>query len=429
MLCIAPLFSNAQIITTVAGDGNQGYSGDGGQATAAELNYPCSLTVDKLGNFYIADENNNCIRKVAPSGIITTYAGIGVLAFSGDGGPATAAEIAAPAGVCSDTSGNIYIADYYNNRIRRVNTSGIINTIAGDGHGGYSGDGGPATLAELNYPVGVAVDVSGNVYIADYNNYRIRMVNTSGTISTIAGNGYAGFYGDGGPATAAEIMTSGVSVDKNGDLFITDYGRIRKVTSGVISLFAGNGAPGFSGDGGLATSAECELNIPGPSAPINEVEYASGNVFIADKRNNRIRIVNASGIIGTFAVNGIQSYSGDGGVATSAEIGSPSGVAMDSYGNLFIADTYNNRIRKVSSISTSVVTMQLNSVIICPNPFTSTFTIQLKSVQNVKIYNVTGQLVFSSRMPAGSDRVDLSGQPAGVYFLSVGDSSQKLIKY
>ena len=184
--------AQAQIISTIAGTGIQGYTGDGGQATAATLNTPVGVAVDASGNVYIADELNHCIRKVSPAGIISTLAGTGTAGYTGDGGQATAAELYAPSGVALDASGNLYIADYGNSVIRTVSTAGIISTFAGNHTAGYTGDGGAATAAELNVPTGVAFDASGNLYIADYGNYRIRKVNTAGIISTIAGNGTFG---------------------------------------------------------------------------------------------------------------------------------------------------------------------------------------------------------------------------------------------
>jgi len=277
---------------------------------------------------------------------IYTVAGNGVSGYSGDGGAATAAKLTLPAGVATDASGNVYVCDLWNNRIREVNTSGIISTFAGNGTGSYSGDGGPATAATLSSPYGVAVDASGNIYIADYNNNRIRKVNTSGIISTFAGNGTAGYSGDGGAATAATISSPfDVAVDASGNVYFSDTGNdvIRKVnTSGIISTIAGNGTTGFSGDGGLATAAE--LNFPRGVAV-----DASGNVYIADASNNRIRKVNTSGIISTIAGNGGGGFSGDGGLATAAALNGPAGVAVDASGHIYISDANNYRVRELKS--------------------------------------------------------------------------------
>ncbi|HEX7415421.1 MAG TPA: NHL repeat-containing protein, partial [Bacteroidia bacterium] len=337
-------------ISRIAGDGTQGYSGDAGQATASELNYPTGVVIDALGNLYIADQSNNRIRKVTTTGIISTFAGNGTWSYSGDGGQATAAEFKTPTGVAIDAVGNLYIADYYNSRIRKVNTAGIISTFAGNGTAGYSGDGGQATSAELHYPFGVAVDASGNLYIADNQNNRVRKVNSSGIISTIAGNGTAGYNGDGWNATAAELQEpTSIAFDASGNVYIADAGnmRIREVnTSGIISTFAGNGIQGYSGDGYAATNAELNL-------PTGVAIDASGTVYIADRANNVVRRVftsgGMSGTIWTLAGGGScgSSYCGDCGLSGSAALNSPIGVACDAYGNIYIGDWSNFLIRKL----------------------------------------------------------------------------------
>jgi uncharacterized protein (TIGR03437 family) len=328
------------IITTVAGSGTAGGSGDGGPATSASLG-PWGVAVDAAGNLYIADYSNSRIRKVSPSGIISTAAGNGTRGFSGDGGPATGASLNQPSGVAVDAAGNLYIADYYNYRVRKVSSSGIISTVAGNGIKGFSGDGGTATSATLREPEALAVDAAGNLYIADSTNQRIRKVSPSGIISTVAGTGTWAFSADGGPATSASLsFVEGVAVDAAGNLYIddSDNGRIRKVSpSGIISTVAGTGTWGFSGDGGPATSAS--LNDPWGVAV-----DAAGNLYIADARNGRIRKVSPSGIIGTVAGGG--SALGDGGAATSASLKHPIAVAVDAAGNVYIAD--DNRIRKVT---------------------------------------------------------------------------------
>ena len=341
------------IITTVAGNGISGFSGDGAPATSAGLALPNGVAVDGSGNFFIADRANQRIRKVDPSGIITTVAGNGTLRFSGDGSPATSASLSGPNGVALDGAGNLFIGYQFNNRIRKVDTSGIITTVAGDGFGGFSGDGGPATSASLREPFGVALDGAGNLFIADRRNHRIRKVDTSGIITTVAGIGSFGFSGDGGPATSASLANpAGVALDAAGNLFIADgsNNRVRKVdTSGIITTVAGNGSSGFSGDGGPATSANL-------GTPFGVALDGSGNLFISVQGNQRIRQVDASRIITTVAGNGISGFSGDGGPATSASLSFPHGVALDGSGNLFIADSINERIRKVdtSGIITTV---------------------------------------------------------------------------
>jgi sugar lactone lactonase YvrE len=351
-------------ITTVAGNGAAGFLGDGGTSTSAELSGPSGVAVDSVGNLYIADAGNNVIRKVtAASGIITTVAGNGTQSYSGDGGAATSAELSGPSGVAVDSVGNLYIADAGNNLIRKVTAAtGVISTVAGHGGYGYSGDGGPATSGELSYPSGVAVDSSGNLYIADSYNSRIRLVSlATGIITTVAGNGAPSYSGDGGPATGAELnYPSDVAVDSSGNLYIADEPneRIRMVSSatGIISTVAGNGSVSNVGNGGPATSAAF-------NQPTSVAVDSSGNLYIADYNNQRIRLVNAAtGIITTVAGNGFQGYSGDGGAATNAELSGPAGVAVDSVGNLFIADELNQRIRRVSAATGIITTVAGNGM-------------------------------------------------------------------
>ena len=346
--CCAVNCSGTGNIGTVAGVGVNGYTGDGGQAVCAELSYVQNgIATDGSGNVYIADYSNNVIRKVTvSSGIITTIAGNGTQGYNGDNIAATTAELWSPNGVAVDASGNVYIGDYLNNRVRKVTVStGIITTIAGNGTGGYNGDGIAATNAQLSAPMQVAADASGNVYIADFNNIRIRKVMAgTGIISTIAGSGGYGYTGDGGQATAATMESPvGVALDGSGNVYIADWRAsvIRKVTvsSGIITTIAGDGTQNYSGDGGAATAAK--LNQP------NGVAIdASGNVFIADRYNNRIRKV-TGGIISTYAGNGTGGFNGDGIPATNAELSFPTGVAVDGSGNVYINDEFNERVRKV----------------------------------------------------------------------------------
>ncbi len=325
------------IISTVAGNGAQGFGGDGGPAISAWLNAPGSVTLDMAGNLFIADTNNNRIRKVTPDGIISTVAGNGVSGYGGDGGLATSAQLSVPRSVAVDAAGNLFIADSHNNRVRKVTPGGIISTTAGNGSEGFSGDGGLATSAQLQGPEGVAVDVEGNLFIAQPSWNRIRKVTPGGTISTVAGTGQHGYGGDGGPATSAKLQNpQGVAVDKGGNLFIADAhnNSIRKVTpGGIISTVAGTGTSsyGFSGDGGPATSAQLGW-------PQGIAADPAGNLFIADTRNCRIRKVPPSGIISTVAGSGGGTFNGEGATAVSAQLYGPYGIAVDSTGNVFVAD-------------------------------------------------------------------------------------------
>lgn len=346
------------IITTVAGEGgtpgSAGYSGDDGPGTNAELNNPAGVVLDCQGNVYIGDALNDRVRKVAAAGIITTFAGGGTHNI-GDGGAATNAELNAPGGVAMDAGGNLYIADAFHYRVRKVDTNGIITTVAGNGSG-FSGDGGAATNAEMDWPAALAVDGKGNLFIADIYNNRIREVQTNGIIKTVAGGGTgAGTdgLGDGLAATNASLNEpSGVAVDATGRLFIVDCfnNRVRMVgTNGIIMTVAGGGNSSGTdgiGDGGAATNASLET-------PLGVTVDGAGNLFIIDEYHNCVRKVGTNGIIGKVA-GGAPQYRGlgDGGPATNAFLWFynnyyNSGLALDTLGNLYIADTYDERIREV----------------------------------------------------------------------------------
>ncbi len=320
------------IITTIAGTGSATFSGDSGASTSAALNSPVGITLDSSGNVYIADTGNHRVRKITVStGIITTIAGTGTASHSGDGGAATSATLSSPNGVLIDSSGNVYISDTNNHRIRLVTAStGVITTIAGTVYFGYGGDNDVATSAKFWYPGGLAFDSSGNYYIADNSNHRIRKVTTStGIITTIAGTGADNSKGDGGAATSAGIWYPyTVLVDSSSNVYIgSATSRIRKVTAstGIIDTIAGNGFPGYSGDG---IPTVVKLYEPWGLA----IDTAS-NVYFGDHKNHRVRkITVASDSLVTIAGTGTSSYSGDGGAATSAALYYPKGVALDSSG-------------------------------------------------------------------------------------------------
>jgi N-acetylneuraminic acid mutarotase len=346
LVLVTPDTSTFPDIYTFAGAGVNGFGGDGGLATNAWIGGIWDQVVDGLGNVYIGDTNNGRIRRVdATTGIITTIAGNGLQGFSGDGGPATSAELFGPHGVALDPFGNLYFADWGNSEVRKVNlATGIITRVAGLGSGG---DGGLATNASLNLPQAVATDAKGNIFIADTGDDRIRRVDAlTNIITTVAGNGTQGYNGDGILATNAELfLPSGVALDSSGNIFIADQGnnRIRRVdaVTGIITTVAGNGIGSYAGDGGPATSAELW-------APVGILPDAAGNLYIGDYLNNRVRMVDAAtGVIITFAGDGIPGYSGDGGPSNFAEVLGPAGLAFDGKGNLYIADRVNNRVRIV----------------------------------------------------------------------------------
>jgi len=350
VLLIAPSLGLGQTITTVAGNGNAGSSGDGGPAKNAALQ-PNGVTVDNAGNIYIADFATSVIRKVSTAGIISTVAGYATepMQYTGDGVPAVQSSIyilERHTGLAADAAGNLYIADTGHDRIRKVDKAGMITTVAGHGSSFpfFAGDDGPATQATLFQPTGLALDGAGNLYIADTQNFRVRKVDTKGIIKTVAGNGQSGNSGDGGPATSATLSVPlGVAVDSAGNLYIADQGTwsVRKVdTKGIITTVAGDGMFGFGGMGGPATSA----TLATPYAV--EVD-GSRNIYIADNGNARVLEV-ASGIINTFAGMGGQGGPvGDGGPPSEASL-IPNALAFDGMGNLYVADTENNSIRKIT---------------------------------------------------------------------------------
>ena len=292
------------MITRYAGNGFAGYTGDGGQATDASLYIPIDMVIDTSDNMYFVDNGNDVIRKISNTGIITTFAGTGALGYSGDGGLAVHATLHWPDRVGIDNFGNIYIADAGNNVVRKVDASGIITTVAGNGSVGFSGDGGPATAATLNTTLGVAFDANNNMYIADGGNNRVRKVDPWGIITTFAGNGAAASTGDLGMATAASMnYPGGVAVDRSCNVYVTEwYGqRVRRIeTNGRITTVVGTGVAGFSGDGSAAVSAE----INGPDNLTFDVYL---NLYIPDYYNNRIRKVANLGMDGFCPVTEVHS--------------------------------------------------------------------------------------------------------------------------
>ncbi|MGW4091721.1 NHL repeat-containing protein [Nocardia sp. NPDC004750] len=341
------------VITTVAGTGTAGYNGDSQPAIDAELHYPNGVAVDGAGNLYIADSGNQRVRRVDPAGIITTVGGTGTPDYNGDNQPAIDAELDAPDDVAVDGSGNLYIADLHNQRVRRVDPAGIITTVAGTGTGGYNGDNQPAIDAELDAPNDVVVDGAGNLYIADVDNQRVRRVDPAGIITTVAGTGTEGYNGDNRPAIDAELnQPCSVAVDGSGNLYIADLHneRVRRVNpAGVITTVAGTGAHGYNGDNRPAIDADL-------SYPVGVAVDGSGNLYIADLYNQRVRRVDhATGVITTVAGTGTDGYDGDNQPAIDVDLDYPGGVAVDGAGNLYIADTGNKRVRRVEAVVFSVV--------------------------------------------------------------------------
>jgi uncharacterized protein (TIGR03437 family) len=383
------------IVTRLAGNSRVGYQGDGGSVLNAQFGGSIRAAVDPAGSLYIADFRNHRLRKVSPAGVITTIAGDGIAAYSGDGGPAQQAELIGPADVAADSRGNVFLLD--GARIRKISAAGIISTVAGTGSSGYSGDGGPAVSAQLSTPSGIVVDSSGSIYFADYDVLRVRKISPDGIIQTVAGTGAYGHSGDGGPAINARLEGPGaLALDRNGSLYLidgtqedADGASIRKVSpAGIITTVSTRSDLGnlwalaidpddtlfvaqmdfgrigrIEGDGSITTiagragSADDFLRpMPAASAqfysPIGVAVDAKGSVYIADSSIHRVRVIYPAGIITTVAGTGSAGYSGDGGLATQSSLYLPSGVAVDTRGNVYIADHGNRRIRKVSPAGT-----------------------------------------------------------------------------
>jgi trimeric autotransporter adhesin len=402
-------------LTLIAGNGFAGFSGDNGLAVNASLKFPQGVTVGSDGAVYIGDSGNDRVRKVATDGTITTFAGNGSEVFSGDGGQATGASLDFPAGLSFDSAGDLYVTDTRHNRIRKISTSGIINTVAGNGVAGYNGEG-PATSAKLNTPSGVALDAAGNLYIADTQNHRIRKV-ANGVISTFAGTGTPGFL-DGPAATADFGFPKGVTFDGSGNLFVADAGnnRVRKISSNVVSTVAGNGAFTFAGDGGKPLSA----SLAHPSSIAFD---GSGNIFIADTTNNRIRLVNAANTsISTLAGNGLFRQTTNGTTALQTLLSNPQDVKVGPDGLLYIADAQANRVLRVNADNT-VVTVAgngqfgfsgdgqaaTNATLYIPRhlTFDTSGNLYIADTQNLRIRRVTPQGIIST--VAGNGQGGYSG--------------------
>jgi gliding motility-associated-like protein len=370
------LVSQAQIIDHFAGGTKLGWSGDGGPAASAEIFYPFNMESDAAGNMYFSELGNHIIRKVDLNGIISTVAGIPLdKGFSGDGGPAKVARLNHPTGIAVGKTGIIYIGDWLNHRIRKIDAAGIITTIAGTGIAGNTGDGGPAINAKLNLEgaMDLALDSKGNLYISQPESFVVRKIDAAGIITTVIGNGTKGYGGDNGNALSAQlIQPSGLAIDKNDNIYVSDPGSntVRKITpAGIITTFAGSPGNGYSGDGGPATGAKFQIG-----SPIGLAIDGCGNLYIADYSNHVIRKVNTDGIISTIVGNHNGNVTGNGGPATSASIWFPGNIAVDPSNNLYIPDSYNNTIRKVTNPGVSIL-VHPKDVTACINS-TAKFTVQ-----------------------------------------------------
>ena len=437
LILLIPVACMAQatsyLITTVAGNssGIAGFTGDGGAATSAEMDAPIAVALDSSGNLYISDSVNNRIRKVTSAasgtGKISTYVGAGGAAYSGDGGAAASAQLSSPYGIWVDAHGNLDIADLGNQVIRQVSPTGTITTIVGTNQFGFAGDGGPAISAEMNQPVAVATDPAGNLYISDSKNNRIRIVTPDGNINTLVGTGWVN---KGCPNSAVNMAAQNVTVqtplglatDSAGNLYLADSQNncVRMVTPGPgnIVTIAGNGTAGISGDGGAAVNAK--LNQPYAVAV-----DSSGDIFIADYTNSRVRMVTPDGNINTIAGGTGFGYTGDntGIVATNAKLNFPTGLAVDNAGHIFIADSANNVIRMLTPMAPSVS----SGGVITASAFGAFSSVAPGSWIEIYGSNLsvdrrswTGNDFQGNTAPSSLDgtKVTIGGQPAFVYYIS-----------
>ena len=407
-------------MTTIAGSAFCGDDGNGGPATSAKINYPCVIAFDSRNNLYFS-ERSGFICKVSASGIISVIVGTGVSGYNGDDIPASDAQVNQPIGVAIDQHDNIYFAEHYGHRVRKVDaTSGYISTFAGNGNPGFGGDGGPATAAMLNYPDGIAFDHSGNLYIADGFNARIRKVDPAGIISTYAGNGNAIDSGDGNLATMAALSSgmAGISCDRLGNVYLVS-GTVRKIDAAthIISRFAGNGTTGGGGDGGPATAASVFSLGTTLSDPY-------GNILLADDANNKIRRIDAvTGFITTIAGTGVPGFDGDGGPPLSAKFHKPTGLAFDTCNNLFVTDLANCRIRKIAynpsctPFSVASVADQ-DFVNMYPNPASNfLFIDNIIPPVAMHFFSMTGVLIKNLVLTEDKNAVDMSDIPSGAYLM------------
>ena len=392
---------------------------------------------DLAGNLYFSDVNNNVIRKVDASGIITTIAGTGYNtgtgagsgAYNGDGIAATAAQLNNPAGIAIDASGNIIFADLNNSRIRKINTAGIISTIVGNGSQACTGNGGQASAATIINPNSIAIDHAGNIYFTDDFCNEVRKVNTAGIISVVAGTGTAGYNGDYIAATSAELNDpTGVAVDGTGLVYIVDKlnNRIRKVdASGIITTVAGNGiAAPFGGDGVVSTSTTV-------TSPWCMTFDAWGNYYIGEN-NSRVRMVNTAGIINTVAGTGLNGYSGDGGQATAAKITFASSLTTDNAGNLYINDAGNDRVRKVNMayMQAGNVAGPQSQITVFPNPATAELTVSMSStIYTLSVTDFLGRPIFTNHYNSSTAHINITDLIPGVYFIKInGMDIRKFVK-
>lgn len=410
LLCIN-LISRAQV-STFAGNGIAGKTD--GPAASAQFDHPNGIAFDKAGNMYVSDWSNHVIRKINTAGIVSTFAGTGVAGYQD--GPATSAQFFEPWGLAIDASDNIYVGDAKNNRIRKITPTGIVSTLAGSGGAGFAD--GAGAMAMFYYPSAVGVDAAGNVYVGDGNNHRIRKITPSGVVSTLAGTGVSGLA-DGAVTSASFNVPNCMAVSPSGDVYVTDVWNhaIRKISGGVVSTLAGGSIGSSDGKGALASF----------NNPHGIFLDADGNLFVADTENNRIRKIAPDGTVTT--VTGSAYGYLDGSFAVSL-FRKPKCLAADKKGNLYVSDELNSRIRKLIGVTTGIRHNELSASAIYPNPAQNFLTINCKVSEKsalLSVYNLLGQTVieksFATPNLSLNEQIDLSGMHPGSYWIRIQSGS------
>lgn len=413
VLSFALLFSlllSAQQVTTIAGSGTIGSTNANG--TAASFNYPEGVAVDASGNIYVADFNNHRIRKISPSGDVTTFAGSGTAGAIDDTG--TLARFNNPSGIVIDALGNFFVSDYSNNKIRKITPTGVVTTVAGSGTIG-SNDG-QGISATFNAPYGLNIDTSGNIYVADTNNHKIRKIDTSGNVTTLAGTGLSGSI-DGDNTVARFKNPSALAIDAQGNVYVADYGnhKIRKITpTGDVSTLAGSGTLGSADGTGTAASFY---------RPNGIAIDPNGYLYVADLYNNKIRKITPSGDVSTFAGTGVAGYT-DGDLST-AKFYRPIGITIDSNGDFYIGDTYNHRIRKITQTLNSNNFNNSSNIKVYPNPTNGSFFIDSTEKITLTIYDILGKIVYKNNSIIGKNSVNLSNLNSGIYLIHTKNETGK----
>jgi hypothetical protein len=428
--------TQAQTITTIAGKCNLSvYAGDGGPATDATFRESSGIVGDKTGNIYVVDVLTYRVRKITPAGVITTFAGTGTAGYSGDGGPAVSAQIGVSEIVATDKTGNVYIADGNNNRVRRVDLSGIITTYAGDGAATVSGNGGPATAAGIGHVSAICFDTSDNLYL--YAEDYIRKVSSAGIITKYAGNGLPGVTGDGGLADTARLG-GGVKLmqmDNAGNLYFAISGAVRRIgPDGIINTVAGT-TGGYSGDFGPATLAKLSGGTIGLALD------SCGNIFIGDALNHVVRVVSTAGTIYTIFGTGANGCSGDGGPASAAQFKATRFLFLDKNNDLYISDDDNYTVRKIAlprcdslvfPVSVDAVVAEEDGLHVFPNPAEGNFTLRINTGNStpvqVSIVNMVGAVVQQLKLQPGKDTPVYLFLPTGLYMVVAETEKGRLVE-